>query len=120
MSKSTRRRPPAGPAAAAPSAASAAHPQREQRERLDLRGLEEIASMDPNELARLLDAQPAQVEVGDSVEGRITRIGKDAVFVDIGAKSEAILDRVEAGEPAIGATVAAYVIGTGGDGIRIS
>src|SRR5436190_532865 len=84
MSKSTRRRPPAGPAAAAPSAASAAHPQREQRERLDLRGLEEIASMDPNELARLLDAQPAQVEVGDSVEGRITRIGKDAVFVGIG------------------------------------
>ena len=69
--------------------------------------------MDPNELARLLEAQPAQFEVGDSVEGRITRIGKDAVFVDIGAKSEAILDRSEAGEPVIGATVAAYVIGTG-------
>jgi small subunit ribosomal protein S1 len=117
MSKSTRRRAAAGPPVPAPEAASVAKPQ---RERLDLRGLEDIASMDPSELAALLDAQPAQFEVGDSVSGRITRIGKDAVFVDIGAKSEAILDRAEALDPAIGATVAAYVVGTGEDGIRIS
>jgi small subunit ribosomal protein S1 len=117
MSKITRRRPPAGPPVTAPPVSSAARPE---RERLDLRGLEDIASMDPSELAALLDAQPAQFEVGDAVEGRITRVGKDAVFVDIGAKSEAILDRVEAGDTAIGATVAAYVIGAGEDGIRIS
>ncbi len=76
--------------------------------------------MDPAELARLLDAQPAQFELGDAVEGTITRVGTDAVFVDIGAKSEAILDRSEANEPAIGGTIAAYVIANGEDGIRIS
>jgi small subunit ribosomal protein S1 len=90
------------------------------RERLDLSGLEDIANMDPSELARLLDAQPAQFELGDAVEGTITRVGKDAVFVDIGAKSEAILERSEAVDPTLGARVAAYVIATGEDGIRIS
>lgn len=74
--------------------------------------LDELEGMDPAELAALLEAaQPRRrLEPGQQVVGVVTRVGKDTVFVDIGAKSEGHLDRGELGDVKVGDEVKATVV----------
>lgn len=90
--------------------------------RLETQDLEDLARMDPSEIASLLDASVAQrrVEPGDKVTGRITRITKDAVFVEVGAKSEGILARIELREEAVGDEIEAFVLHSDEQGIQLS
>lgn len=81
-----------------------------------------LADMDPSELAALMEGAVAgaALSVGDKVTGRVTRIGSDTVFVDVGGKSEGQLDRIEAPEATVGQEVTAYVVARGEWGIALS
>jgi len=81
-----------------------------------------LAEMDPSELAALMDDAVARtaLSVGDQVTGTVTRLGTDTVFVDLGAKSEGQLDRAEAPDVELGATVTAYVVAMGEWGVALS
>jgi small subunit ribosomal protein S1 len=81
-----------------------------------------IATMDPAEIAKLLDVSAAKsrVSVGMRVTAKITRIGQHNVFVDVGAKSEAMLPREDLPEAKVGDEITAYVIGSDESGIHLS
>jgi small subunit ribosomal protein S1 len=91
---------------------------------LDPTDLEAIASMDPSEMAAFLDASSSRershVEVGAKVTGRVTRVGKDNVFVDLGAKAEGMLDRSDLPDGVVGDEVTAYVIDFDENGIQLT
>ena len=61
-------------------------------------------------------------KVGQVVKGTVVKLGSDAAFVDIGAKSEAVLDlgplRDEEGKPTVheGDEIEAHVVSVGGKG----
>ena len=69
-------------------------------------------------------ARPA-LEVGQVVKGRILQIGDETVFVDVGSKGEALIDRAELADEhgnvtlAVGDDIEATVVSTG-DEIRLS
>jgi len=69
-------------------------------------------------------AQPA-LEVGQVVKGRILQIGDETVFVDVGGKGEALIDRAELTDEqgkvtvAVGDDIEATVVRTG-DEVRLS
>ncbi|MEL6349362.1 MAG: S1 RNA-binding domain-containing protein, partial [Myxococcota bacterium] len=95
----------------------------EEKQTLDAQALvNEINDIDPDELSAMLSmGAPRRFSPGDKVSGEIVRINRDAVFVAIGAKAEAILDREELEqEPELGDVVEAYVLRVGGRGIRLS
>jgi small subunit ribosomal protein S1 len=98
--------PAAAPAAPAPPAESPAP-------RLLQDDLLELARMDPAELAALLEgAQPRRrLEPGQKITGTITRVGRDTVFVDIGAKSEGQIDRAELPAAKAGEELTAFYVG---------
>src|SRR5262245_3683092 len=66
-----------------------------------------------------------RLEVGQPVKGRILQIGDETVFVDVGAKGEALIDRAELEDEhgrvkvAVGDEIEATVI-RAGDEIRLS
>jgi small subunit ribosomal protein S1 len=68
----------------------------------------------------------ADVKAGEMVRGTIVSITKDTIFIDIGRKAEAQLDRREAiddkGEPtvAVGEELEAVIVSTGGEAVRLS
>lgn len=68
----------------------------------------------------------AEIKAGQMVRGTIVSITKDTIFVDIGRKAEAQLDRREAiddqGEPtvAVGEELEAVIVSTGGEAVRLS
>jgi small subunit ribosomal protein S1 len=111
---------------AAPSPPSPAEPaatDRGDRRRLDPDDLEAIASMDPAEIARLLDAttvRPPRLEVGTRVRGRVARVGRENVFVDLGGKAEGMIERNELPDAAVGDDVAAFVIESDESGVHLS
>lgn len=91
--------------------------------RLEMDDLEALASMDPDALAQWMDGvQTTQkLEVGERVQGKVTRISGEEAFVDIGAKFEATMSRSELGTGAgIGDHVSAFVVGADDHGIRMS
>jgi small subunit ribosomal protein S1 len=65
------------------------------------------------------------LEVGDVVKGRIHQIGDETVFVDVGGKGEALIDRAELADEqgtikvAVGDEIEATVVRTG-DEVRLS
>jgi small subunit ribosomal protein S1 len=65
------------------------------------------------------------LEVGDVVKGRVLQIGDETVFVDVGGKGEALIDRAELADGqghltlAIGDEIEATVVRTG-DELRLS
>ena len=65
------------------------------------------------------------LEVGQVVKGRILQIGDETVFVDVGSKGEALIDRAELADEhgnvtlAVGDDIEATVVSTG-DEIRLS
>lgn len=113
----------AHPPASAPAPAQAPAPAPVPRPSLDGDALlAELASFDQNELASLLgQAGPVRFEAGDEVDGRVVRISRDTVFVDIGAKSEAWIALVELGAmPRPGDRLKARVMEAGASGIRLT
>jgi len=68
----------------------------------------------------------AEFKSGERVKGTIVSITKDTIFVDIGLKAEAQLDRREAidekGEPtvSVGQELEAAIVSTGGEAVRLS
>lgn len=81
----------------------------------DLSGLEGIADLDRATLdAMLAEFGPrkggGRVHAGQRVRGPVTRITESAVFVDVGSKADAVLDRVDAPTTlAVGDTFDAWV-----------
>ena len=65
-------------------------------------------------------------QVGDRVEGVVTSIGRNTVFVDVGGRSDGILDIAQIlddeGKPTVqvGDTIAAYCCGADEDGVRLT
>lgn len=85
--------------------------------------LAEIDALGAGELDLLLRGQTAKrFKSGDRIQGTVVRVTADAVFVDIGGKSEAILDRgeLEGALPTLGERLSAFVLSTGADGIRLA
>lgn len=86
--------------------------------------LAEIQNLSMDDLASLLGGgAPRQLATGDRVEGTVVRITFDSVFVDVGAKSEAVFDAGEfEGKPAprVGDTLGGFVASAGHRGIRLT
>ena len=60
-------------------------------------------------------------EETDEASGRVVRIEGETIFVDVGGKSEALLDLNELEErPEIGAEISAYVLRIGGSGLQLT
>ncbi|MEN0061594.1 MAG: S1 RNA-binding domain-containing protein [Myxococcota bacterium] len=82
--------------------------------KLDLSDLELLASMNPDELAALMDgsSQRVSLEPGTKVTGKITRIGRDTAFIDLGGKSEGQLERGDLPDPdaKAGDEITAFVV----------
>jgi small subunit ribosomal protein S1 len=100
-------------------------PEPEPVLRLDAKALEEeIADLGPDAMAKLMaEAPPAEPEPGSQVEGRVARVATHGVFVDIGAKSEAVMDRSDFKDPdavKVGDTVKAYVLSADHRGIKLA
>ncbi|HXJ77921.1 MAG TPA: S1 RNA-binding domain-containing protein [Candidatus Methylomirabilis sp.] len=82
---------------------------------------------DTEDFATLFAREGARhsVEVGEVVKGRILQIGEETVFVDIGGKGEALIDRAELSDEqgqmklAVGDEIQATVVRTG-DEVRLS
>jgi small subunit ribosomal protein S1 len=139
MSRSTRqrkatgredRRPPqlgddapvVPPSAPASASASSSASRRSATPRLATDDLLAIASMDPAELAALMEGamRSDAMETGTEVSGFVTTVGEQAVLVDIGGKAEAWMERSELPDAKVGDAVKAYVIHAGEDSVRIS
>ncbi len=93
--------------------------------RMDAKALEdEIASLGPDAMAKLMDdTPPVDPEPGTQVEGRVARVTSHGIFVDIGAKSEAVMDRADFEDPDAvqsGDVVKAYVLSADGRGIKLA
>ncbi|MEZ4240210.1 MAG: S1 RNA-binding domain-containing protein [Myxococcota bacterium] len=98
-------------------------PREPQRERaFDPDDLMALAQMDPAELAALMEGSVGQrsVKPGTRVEGTVTRVGDDVVFVDVGAKSEGQIERGELKEVAVGDRIQAFVVADDELGIQLS
>lgn len=95
---------------------TAPEPTAQARPSLDLSSLEALAQMDRDDLASLLDAQPLHrtLEVGDQVTATISRVTEEHLFLDVGQKTEARMDRHELPEATAGQTLDAWVVWTDG------
>jgi small subunit ribosomal protein S1 len=93
-----------------------------QRARLDETSLLALAEMGADELAAAMAGtlERRRVEEGDRASGTVTYVGKEHILVDVGAKSEASLERAEAPNAVVGDTVEAFVIAVGPEGVRLS
>jgi small subunit ribosomal protein S1 len=82
----------------------------------------EVNDLTSEQLEALMSAgAPRRYRPGDEASGRVVRIEGETVFVDVGSKSEALLDINELEErPKIGAELTAYVLRTDGNGMRLS
>ncbi len=67
-----------------------------------------------------------EFEVGDKIAGKVAAIDKNSIFVNIGARTEGILDRHEFTDEdgelkiAVGDRVEAFCVGTGEDGVQLT
>ena len=86
--------------------------------------LAEIENLSMDDLALLLGGgAPRQLLPGDRVEGVVVRITHDSVFIDVGAKSEAVFDAGEfdgRAAPRVGDTLGGFVASAGHKGIRLT
>ena len=99
-------------------------PPRASRQTLDGDALlAEFEALGKGGLDALLKGQTARrFRAGDRVTGTVVRVTADSIFVDIGGKAEASLDRSEldGAPPALGSSLTAQVLSTGADGIRLA
>jgi small subunit ribosomal protein S1 len=68
----------------------------------------------------LLGTPMKRIQTGETISGTVTRTSKDFAFVDIGSKSEAILELSSDDEFSVGQEVSATVIRSDGRGIFIA
>jgi len=67
-----------------------------------------------------------QFQIGDRLRGTVTHIDRNSIFVDVGSRSDAILDRTELQDAEgkvpvkVGDALEAFCIGTGDDTIRLT
>jgi small subunit ribosomal protein S1 len=134
MSPRTIRRRPGTPEDAEPEAlpepeavAAPAPPpppavKREESPRLSTDDLMALVDMDPRELAALMDQnlRTTQLEEGMRVTGRIARVGRDELFVELGGKAEGQLDLSEAPNAKAGDEITAFVVSIDEDGVQLS
>lgn len=90
--------------------------------RLDPQQLLDIAGMDPDEIARLVNEsmQGPLIQVGDRARGRVTRLGSADIFIDLGGKSEATMPRDEWPEATLGEDFDGWVAGVDENGISVT
>lgn len=108
--------------APAPEPVPAKAPPREPA--FDADALEELARMDSDAFAAAMAGLPGQggrrgPQNGDEVEGVVVGFTDKSIFVDIGGKAEATLDREELPEAQVGDTVHARVLASGERGVRL-
>jgi small subunit ribosomal protein S1 len=112
------------PPPAPPRSSATTEPPRERAARaFDPDDLMALAQMGPEELAALMEGATVgrrALEPGQKVRGVVTRVGKEVVFVDIGAKSEGQVERGEMPEASVGDTVEAFVVDEDELGIVLS
>lgn len=88
----------------------------------DFGALSAISQMDRGEVTRMMDAyiggaRGPQLQRGDKVSGRITRLTGGTAFVDVGSKADAAMDRVELpSNAAVGDVVDAWVVKSAAEG----
>jgi small subunit ribosomal protein S1 len=92
--------------------------------KMDAKALQEEAdALGPDAMAQLMGGSvPIDPDPGQQVSGTIASITAQTIFVNIGAKSEAILDRGSLKDPdelSIGDTMSAYVLSADARGIRL-
>lgn len=109
------------PAAPAPAPAPARRGPTVDKDAL----LAELQDLSAADMAALMGAAGGlrQPRPGDRVEGAIVRVAGDAVFVDIGGKSEAMLDRTElaaGATPRVGDRISGFIASADHDGVRIT
>jgi small subunit ribosomal protein S1 len=84
----------------------------------------ELDALSDADMARLLGGgAPTRVRTGDAIEGVIVRVGREGVFIDMGAKSEGLLDLAEfaeGGPPVIGQRLTAFVLSADERGVRLA
>jgi small subunit ribosomal protein S1 len=114
--------PAAPPARPAPAPAPAPPPARPSVDKDAL--LAEIENLSMDDLASLLGGgAPRQLVPGDRVEGTVVRITFDSIFLDVGAKSEAVFDAGDfegRAAPRVGDTLTGFVASAGHRGIRLT
>ncbi|MCB9678418.1 MAG: S1 RNA-binding domain-containing protein [Alphaproteobacteria bacterium] len=101
---------------------SAPAPAVAPRPRLDTDDLLALASMDPAELAALMEGavRADALEVGEEVRGTVTAVTDQQILVDIGRKAEAWMERGDLPDVHVGQEVTAYVLHAEESGVRIS
>jgi small subunit ribosomal protein S1 len=92
--------------------------------KMDAKALqEEVDALGPDAMAQLMGGSvPIDPDPGQQVSGTVASITAQTVFVNIGAKSEAILDRGSLKDPDelnVGDTMSAYVLSADSRGIRL-
>lgn len=99
-----------------PNASTAPH------RHIDTEDLLAIASMDPAELAALMEGSVhmPRVDIGSQVKGIVARVGREDLFVDIGGKAEGTLDKAELPEASVGDEVTAFVLAIEEGIVRLS
>lgn len=107
------------------SAPQAPAPEPPKAPKVDAQALEaEIANLGPDAMAQLMaDAPPVDPEPGTEVTGTVARVASHGVFIDIGAKSEAVMDRSDFEDPdavSPGDKVKAFVLSADGRGIKLA
>ncbi len=86
----------------------------------DFDGLRAVSEMNRADVAALMEEfggarRSGGLRVGQRVRGRVTSVGQQAIFVDVGGKADAALDRLEVGEVVLGEMVEAFVVSTEGE-----
>lgn len=95
------------------------------RDPTDFVGLQAIADLDRSEIRAAMDAamgasSRSSFKAGQRVIGHISTLGQQNVFVDIGGKSDAVIDRLELGDVHLGDRLDAFVHSTDGGEIRLT
>ncbi len=111
------------PVEAPPPRARREKPAAAPRARVDATALlAEIDDLSVGELDALLLAAPRRpLRPGERVEGTLVRIEEGSAFVDVGGKSEGVIDPLDLDEDAqVGDQVTAFVLRAGGGGLVLA
>lgn len=89
---------------------------------LDEADLLSLAQMDKAAFEAMLggNMKPLKLEVGSRVSGVVTRVTRETVFVDVGSKSEGLVEIIEAPSARVGEPFTGYVIAVDELGVRLS
>jgi small subunit ribosomal protein S1 len=87
-------------------------------------------SMTPSEFGALFEAHLGQLKtdfkIGDRIKGTVTAVDRNSVFVDIGARCDALIDRPELQDDQgqlkvkVGDSIEAFCVGSTDDGVRLT